>query len=601
MNDLELLQEYHREGSDAAFAELVRRHLNLVYSAALRHAGIAAHAEEIAQAVFIILARKAAGLRPDTVLAAWLHETTRLTARHFQRGERRRQIREQEAYMQSTLNQAEPPAWDQLKPLLDDALSHLGKKDREAVVLRFLGEKTLGEVAAVLNVSEAAAQSRVHRALEKLRRWLGKRGVTLTAAAISGALYAHSAQAAPVGLAQTISAVAAAKGVAAGTSTLTLTKGALKIMAWTKMKTAVLVGVGVLLAAGSATMAVKAVNAARTRSALAMMQGNWEGALTINQVQLRLVLRMFETNGTYQAMIDSVDQGAKNIPVTRLLARTDSIHLELPALDGVYQAALNGDKTEMSGTWTQLKHAFPLILKRTTEADQVAEPMTADQYAAKPNSDLQGAWEGTLKVGSMDFRLNLRIAEPVEGTFQAQMDSVDQGAKDMPVTAVTYQKPAVHFEMAAIHGVFEGSVNRRADQMSGTWTQFGKTLPLTFQRAKADAQAAADEGKDYGQGLKTQVQGHWKGALDLKKVLLHIVIHIAQMPDGSYSATMDSPDQGASGIPATMAEFTYPNLRLEWKGFAGVYDGKLEKGRLSGMWHQGATAFPLKLERGAAE
>ena len=81
MNDLELLQEYHREGSEAAFAELVRRHLNLVYSAALRHVGISAHAEEIAQAVFIILARKAAGLRPDTVLAAWLHETTRLTAR----------------------------------------------------------------------------------------------------------------------------------------------------------------------------------------------------------------------------------------------------------------------------------------------------------------------------------------------------------------------------------------------------------------------------------------------------------------------------------------------------------------------------------------
>jgi hypothetical protein len=310
---------------------------------------------------------------------------------------------------------------------------------------------------------------------------------------------------------------------------------------------------------------------------------------------------MFETNGTYQATIDSVDQGAKNIPVTRLLARADSIHLELPALDGVYQAALNGDKTEMSGTWTQLKHAFPLILKRTTEVEQAAEPMTADQYAAKPNSDLQGAWEGTLKVGSMDFRLNLRIAEPEEGTFQAQMDSVDQGARDMPVTAVTYQKPAVHFEMAAIHGVFEGNVNRRADQMSGTWTQFGKSLPLTFQRAKADAQAAGDEGKDYGQGLRTQVQGHWRGALDLNKAVLHLVIHIAQLADGSYSATMDSPDQGATGIPATLAEFTYPNLRLEWNGFAGVYDGRLENGRLAGTWHQGATTFPLKLERSAAE
>jgi RNA polymerase sigma factor (sigma-70 family) len=99
---MDLLRDYQRQGSEEAFAELVRRHVNLVYSAALRHAGIAAHAEEITQAVFVILARKAAGLRPDTILDAWLYETTRWTALSFLRGERRRQWREQEAYMQST-------------------------------------------------------------------------------------------------------------------------------------------------------------------------------------------------------------------------------------------------------------------------------------------------------------------------------------------------------------------------------------------------------------------------------------------------------------------------------------------------------------------
>jgi tetratricopeptide (TPR) repeat protein len=78
VSDMDLLRDYQRQGSEEAFAELVRRHVNLVYSAALRHAGIAAHAEEITQAVFVILARKAAGLRPDTILDAWLYETTRL-------------------------------------------------------------------------------------------------------------------------------------------------------------------------------------------------------------------------------------------------------------------------------------------------------------------------------------------------------------------------------------------------------------------------------------------------------------------------------------------------------------------------------------------
>jgi DNA-directed RNA polymerase specialized sigma24 family protein len=99
VSDMELLRDYDRQGLEEAFAELVRRHINLVYSVALRHVRVAAHAEEITQAVFVILARKAAGLRPDTILEGWLHETTRLTALSFLRGERRRQFREQEAYM----------------------------------------------------------------------------------------------------------------------------------------------------------------------------------------------------------------------------------------------------------------------------------------------------------------------------------------------------------------------------------------------------------------------------------------------------------------------------------------------------------------------
>src|SRR5208282_3997219 len=130
-SDSDLLQNYARQNSEAAFAGLVQRHIALVYSAALRQTSVAAHAEEITQAVFIILARKAAGLRTDTILDAWLYETTRLTALSFVRGERRRQSREQEAYMQSTLQDAAgDPVWNQLAPLLDEAMARLGRKDR---------------------------------------------------------------------------------------------------------------------------------------------------------------------------------------------------------------------------------------------------------------------------------------------------------------------------------------------------------------------------------------------------------------------------------------------------------------------------------------
>ncbi len=252
--DMELLRDYDRQGSEDAFAELVQRHINLVYSAALRHVGIATQAEEITQAVFIILARKAAGLRLDTILEGWLHETTRLTALSFLRGERRRQFREQEAYMQSTLQEsADVSVWNQLAPLLDEAVSRLGKKDRDAVMLRFFKGKSLREVATALKVNEAAAQRRVLRALEKLRKFFTKHGVSSTTAIIAGAISTNSVQAAPVALAKSVTVVALTKGVAASASTLTLIKGALTVMAWTKAQTAIVVGVAVVLATGTAT------------------------------------------------------------------------------------------------------------------------------------------------------------------------------------------------------------------------------------------------------------------------------------------------------------------------------------------------------------
>jgi uncharacterized protein (TIGR03435 family) len=298
VSDMDLLRDYQRQGSEEAFAELVRRHINLVYSAALRHAGIAAHAEEITQAVFVILARKAAGLRPDTILDAWLYETTRWTALSFLRGERRRQWREQEAYMQSTFRESTgDPVWHQLSPLLDEAMARLGKKEREAVVLRFFREKSLREVAAALQVTEAAAQSRVHRALEKLHRYFARGGVSSTTAIIAGAISAHSIQAAPAALAKAVTAVAFAKGATAGGSTLTLIKGALKIMAWTKAKMAIVSGVVVLIAAGTTTITVKEIQAHRTYSSHPW-QGK-EGVIMDEQVnqpsQVRILPSKFHT------------------------------------------------------------------------------------------------------------------------------------------------------------------------------------------------------------------------------------------------------------------------------------------------------------------
>ena len=148
--------------------------------------------------------------------------------------------------MQTALNENDADAWPHIAPLLDVAMAKLSAADRHAIVLRYFDGKSLGEVGAALGASEDAAKKRVTRAVEKLRGFFTKRGVTLTATVLTAAISANSVQAAPLGLAATVTA-AVAKGAVVSGSTLTLIKGALKIMAWTKMKTAVAVGVGAVL------------------------------------------------------------------------------------------------------------------------------------------------------------------------------------------------------------------------------------------------------------------------------------------------------------------------------------------------------------------
>jgi RNA polymerase sigma factor (sigma-70 family) len=255
-DDIELVQQYARNHSEEAFATLVSRHINLVYSTALRQVGNPFLAEEITQVVFTILARKAGSLGEGTILSGWLCRTARYTAANALTVQRRRQHHEQEAQeMQSILNEPEPNPWTQIAPLLDTALGQLRETDQNAIALRFFENKSFSEVALALGGSEDAAKMRVGRALEKLRKFFAKRGFTLSAAVIAAAVSANSVQAAPPGLAATV-ATSAVDGLAAGTSSLTLLNATLKLMSWLRAKTAIGVGAGAVVAAGIASVSV---------------------------------------------------------------------------------------------------------------------------------------------------------------------------------------------------------------------------------------------------------------------------------------------------------------------------------------------------------
>ncbi|MFZ0826251.1 MAG: sigma-70 family RNA polymerase sigma factor [Verrucomicrobiia bacterium] len=246
--DMQLLEEYVSRHSQEAFASLVRRHINLVYTAALRHVNDPHKAQEVTQAVFIILAQKAPRLRKQTVLSGWLYQTARFTSISYLRGELRRRRREQESFMQSNLNDPhDEAAWQRLAPILDEAMARLGGTDRNTVLLRFFEGKSAAQVALALDMNEPAVKKRLSRALEKLRKFFVKRGIKLPVAVLMAAVSANAVQAAPVGLATAVTAAAAAKGAAATASTLTLISTTLKLMAWTKMKTTVVVGAIALL------------------------------------------------------------------------------------------------------------------------------------------------------------------------------------------------------------------------------------------------------------------------------------------------------------------------------------------------------------------
>jgi len=214
-DDLHLLRDYAQRGSQTAFSTLVGRYVNLVYTAARRQVRSPQLAEEVAQSVFLDLAKQAGKLAPDTHLASWLYTVTRRTAIDFIRRESRRQVREQTASEIAAMNESSPATWLLLEPLLDEAMDTLDELDRRAILLRYFEQRSLREVGAALDSTDDAAQKRVSRAVEQLREFFTKRGAVVSAATLAANLTAHGVETAPAGLALSITTNTLAVGSAA--------------------------------------------------------------------------------------------------------------------------------------------------------------------------------------------------------------------------------------------------------------------------------------------------------------------------------------------------------------------------------------------------
>jgi len=287
IEDAELLRRYAEEKSEAAFAELVQRHVNFVYAGALRRVGGDAHlAEDVTQQVFVAVAGKAAALARHPALSGWLFTATRNVAAQLVRTERRRQRRESEASIMNELTSpsANEAGWERLRPVLDAALDRLGETDRQAVLLRFFEGKSFAEIGGRLRLAENTARVRVDRAVDKLKGALAARGVTSTTAALGLALASQAGVAAPAGLAATVTGAAlagsgaAAVGAAGGGLTAIF-------MSMTKLQVGI---VGVLAVAGATDFASQAQTNAALRRELAGAQQEAEAGIALQAENIRL-------------------------------------------------------------------------------------------------------------------------------------------------------------------------------------------------------------------------------------------------------------------------------------------------------------------------
>jgi RNA polymerase sigma factor (sigma-70 family) len=425
--DADLLEQFVRDHSEAAFAALVERHIGLVHSVALRHTANPQHAEDITQVVFIILARKSAALSSKIILPGWLHHTARLTAANFQRAESRRTRRDQEVFMQSTLNEPAPdPLWPELSPLLDEALSRLRASDRGALVLRYFQNKSLAEVGAAMGLAERAAQKRILRAIEKLRAYFAKRGVTSTADEIAKSISANSVQAVSPALMKAVAATAIAKGAAASTSILTLTKGALKIMAWTKAKTVVFATAVLLLGTTAAITPYVwkyhlSPDAWRQRFEAVYRLRNGELVRHIAPPFIPERLTYYQTNNSIQAkyipagpdfMVLKQDEqgrlqwticsfGSKRYSLSSALANAFELEpYEFEGPNNLLNLTVNGDWTISNSVTNQealLKALEPILFKvtnhkiifekRTVERDVIV--VSGDHFHVQPGDRIQ--------------------------------------------------------------------------------------------------------------------------------------------------------------------------------------------------------------------
>jgi len=218
--------------------------------------------------------------------------------------------------------------------------------------------------------------------------------------------------------------------------------------------------------------------------------GHWQGTLDTGTAKLRLVFKISKAaSGALTAKLDSLDQGARDIPVDTVTASNKTLRMEVKVVQGLYVGTLDATGTRISGLWSQGAAVFRLDLQRGRETNAVAaveklsaEDLAANQLAAQK---LPGIWNGTLDAGVAGLRLRINLTKTAAGGATGTMDSLDQGAVGIPLSGITLKHDKLHFEAKGIGGVYEGKLDPAGSGLTGEWRQGGQTFPLDFKLTPA--------------------------------------------------------------------------------------------------------------------
>ena len=573
MDDWQLLQAYANNRSEAAFAELVRLHLDWAFSVALRHVGDPHLAEDVVQSVFVLLARKARDLGPGTRVGGWLFRTTRLVAGHARRAEQRRKIREAAACTMShdtTSPDTNEILWDQLKPHLEQAVAALSQADRSAILLRFYERMPLGKVGERLGVSEEAARKRISRALEKLRGFLDRRGVKLSGVALGAVLAEKTVQAASAALADVVVKISlAAASASAPTMLPQLAQETLNAWHWAKLK----------LAAGLGAASLALIFVAVT-----------VGGLLPRHAAPRPIAGITSLGALSSPSVPAADPD--NLAGTAPTARSDVLVLRLVAADTGRPVAGAAIEREVLDRQTGRVVPEALVKLTTTEQGICEVPLPSEPPGLLlVRSRIDGFVDTTLawspargEAIPAQYRLRLPHSVPIGGLVLDEDDKPVSGAEVQVSIGGNQSLEAPHMStQAGEKTVTDGEGRWHVDRFSKEAFSPTDGSGSSFSFLALHPDYFQDVSRTYGGGLRDQVRaqllaGAYVFRLGRIVALRGMVVDTNGQPVPNVVITSDNPlgRPGATGM-TNQSDGTFAMaacraganwLRFETPGFA---------------------------------